>query len=140
MATAPVSSDARLFGQGVAFPPRLDGEGRLGWAVGHDSVRESIRVVLTTEPGERLMLPSFGAGLRSFLFEPNVPATHRMVEERVQFALRRWEPRIALESVVVRPHPDDRSRAVVNVRYVLVATQARYGIELQVPVGGGVSA
>jgi phage baseplate assembly protein W len=137
MATAPTSSDARLFGQGVAFPPRLDGEGRLAWAVGHDSVRESIRVVLTTEPGERLMLPSFGAGLRSFLFEPNVPATHRMVEERVQFALRRWEPRIALESVVVRPHPDGRSRAVVSVRYVLVATQARDGIELQVPVGGG---
>jgi phage baseplate assembly protein W len=133
-----VSADAALFGQGVAFPPRLDGEGRFSWAVGHQSVRESIRIILTTEPGERLMLPSFGAGLRSFLFEPNVPATHRMIEERVQFALRRWEPRIGLEAVVVRQHPDDPTRAVVAISYTLVATKARDGIELSVPVGGGV--
>lgn len=139
MASISVSADAALFGQGVAFPPRLDGEGRFSWAVGHQSVRESIRIILTTEPGERLMLPSFGAGLRSFLFEPNVPATHRLIEERVQFALRRWEPRIALDAVVVRPHPDDPARVVVAITYALVATGARDGIELSVPVGGGMS-
>ena len=81
----------------------------------------------------------FGAGLRSFLFEPNVPATHRLIEERIQFALRRWEPRISLDAVVVRPHPDDPARAVVAITYALVATQARDGIELSVPVGGGLS-
>jgi phage baseplate assembly protein W len=137
MTSMPVSSEAALFGQGVAFPPRLDAEGRFAWAVGHQSVRESIRIILTTEPGERLMLPSFGAGLRSFLFEPNVPATHRLIEERVQFALRRWEPRIALDVVAVRAHPDDPARAVVTIGYALVATKARDGIELTVPVGGG---
>ena len=139
MTSISVSGDAALFGQGMAFPPRLDGEGRFSWAVGHQSVRESIRIILTTEPGERLMLPSFGAGLRSFLFEPNVPATHRLIEERVQFALRRWEPRIALDAVVVGQHPADPGRAVVTITYALVATQARDGIELSVPVGGGVS-
>jgi uncharacterized protein len=132
-----VSTDAALFGQGLAFPPRLDGEGRFTWAVGHQSVRESIRIILTTEPGERLMLPGFGAGLRSFLFEPNVPATHRLIEERVQFSLRRWEPRVALDTVVVGPHPDDAGRAVVAIGYALVATQARDSIELSIPVEGG---
>jgi len=136
MMTETSASDAALFGQGVAFPPRLDGEGRFSWAIGHQSVRESIRIILTTEPGERLMLPGFGAGLRSFLFEPNVPATHRVIEERVQFALRRWEPRVALDAVLVRP-ADDPDRAVVTISYALVATGARGGIELTVPVGGG---
>jgi uncharacterized protein len=139
MTSIPVSSDAALFGQGMAFPPRLDGEGRFAWALGQQSVRESIRIILTTETGERLMLPSFGAGLRSFLFEPNVPATHRLIEERVQFALRRWEPRITLDAVVVGAHPDDPARAVVSISYALVATSTRDGIELSVPVGGGVS-
>jgi phage baseplate assembly protein W len=139
MTSLSVSADAALFGQGMAFPLRLDGEGRFSWAVGQQSVRESIRIILTTEPGERLMLPSFGAGLRSFLFEPNVPATHRLIEERIQFALRRWEPRVALDAVVVRPHPDDPARAVVAITYALVATAAREAIDLSVPVGGGVS-
>jgi|tagenome__1003787_1003787.scaffolds.fasta_scaffold20654341_2 phage baseplate assembly protein W len=133
-----VTPDATLFGQGMAFPPRLDGEGRVTWAVGHQSVRESIRIILTTEPGERLMLPSFGAGLRSFLFEPNVPATHRLMEERIGFALRRWEPRIAVDAVVVGAAPEDPVRAAMAITYALVATNTRDGIELSVPVGGGV--
>ena len=131
--------ESGLLGRGMAFPPRLNGEGRFAWSVGHQSVRDSIRVILTTEPGERLMLPGFGAGLRAFLFEPNVPATHRLLEERVLFALRRWEPRIAVESVRVAPHPTEATRAVVTVRYALVATGSRDDIDLAVPVGGGVS-
>jgi phage baseplate assembly protein W len=131
------ATEATLFGQGLAFPPRLGDDGRLAWAVGHRSVRDSIRIILTTEPGERLMLPTFGAGLRSFLFEPNVPATHRLIEERVQHALRRWEPRVAVDSIDVAAHPDDPGRATVTITYTLVATQASERIDLSVAVGGG---
>ena len=48
-------------------------------------------------------------------------------------------PLIALDAVVVRQHPDDLARAVVAISYALVATKARDGIELSIPVGGGVS-
>jgi phage baseplate assembly protein W len=131
------SADAALFGQGLAFPPRLGDDGRLAWAVGHRSVRESIRIILTTEPGERIMLPTFGAGLRSFLFEPNVPATHRLIEERSRHALTRWEPRMTVDAIVVAPHPDDPFRATITVAYTLVATQAGERIDLTASVGGG---
>lgn len=132
-----MSTEAELFGRGVAFPPRLDANGRVEWSSGHRSVRESIRIILTTEPGERLMMPSFGAGLRSFLFEPNVATTHRLIEERIQHAMRRWEPRITVGSITVDSHPDDQMRALVSITYTLVATQARENIELSVSVGGG---
>jgi uncharacterized protein len=130
------STEATLFGQGIAFPPRLGADGRFEWAIGQRSVRDSIRIVLTTEPGERIMLPSFGAGLRSFLFEPNIPATHRLMEERIRHAIRRWEPRVALTSVVVSRHPDDPGRAIASIAYTLVATQAQQRIDLTVSVGG----
>jgi phage baseplate assembly protein W len=131
------STEAALFGQGIAFPPRLGADGRFEWAIGERSVRDSIRIVLTTEPTERIMLPSFGAGLRSFLFEPNIPSTHRLMEERIAHAIRRWEPRVALTSVVVKPHPDDPGRAIATIAYTLVATQAQQRIDLSVSVGGG---
>jgi uncharacterized protein len=133
------SSEGTLFGQGMAFPPRLGADGRFEWAIGHRSIRDSIRIVLTTEPGERIMLPSFGAGLRSFLFEPNTPATHRLMEERILHAIRRWEPRVALTSVVVGNRIDDPGRAIVSITYMLVATQARERIDLTVAVAGGVT-
>ena len=42
---------------------------------GMDLIRQSIATILDTEPGERIMLPSFGCGLRRYLMEPNTLAT-----------------------------------------------------------------
>ena len=86
-----------IFGQGLGFPPRVGGDGRLYWSVGEQNVRESIRIILLTEPGERLMRETFGCGLRRFLFEPNTVTTRQLIKERITEAIGRWEPRVALQ-------------------------------------------
>jgi len=58
----------RLFGRGIAFPPRVSTDGRLAWSQGEANVRESIRITLLTNERERLNLPDFGGGLRLFGF------------------------------------------------------------------------
>jgi phage baseplate assembly protein W len=126
-----------LFGRGMAFPPRVDEDGRLVWSDGVDNIREAVRVILMTEPGERLMLPDFGAGLGRFLSEPNTVATRRAIGERIMRALARWEPRINVVSVVVDEDPDDPRGAVATVTWRLVATRAVERVSLNVPVGGG---
>jgi phage baseplate assembly protein W len=128
--------EGRLLGQGISFPPRIGVDGRVAWSSGADSIRESIRVVLMTDPGERLMLPAFGAGLRGFLFEPNIPATHRLIQERVDFTLGRWEPRIDVVRVAVDADPDDAQQANVTIDYTLVATEERGQVGLAVRLAG----
>lgn len=123
-------------GKGFAFPPRLDAEGRFAWSQGVENVRDDIRVILTTELGERQMLPRFGAGLGQFLHEPNVVATHRLIADRVEKALMRWERRIRVESVEVTADPDDARAAIVDLRYALVATGEPERISISVAVGG----
>lgn len=135
-ARAREAEEGRLFGRGLAFPVHLDGDGRVAWSVGAASVRESIRIVLTTEPGERLNLPDFGARLRGFLFSPNTPATRRLVRDEIETALRRWEPRIALSGVTVDPDDMDERAAIATVRYALVATRAADQVQLRVSLGG----
>jgi len=98
-------SPGRIYGRGMAFPPRLGPDGRFAWSEGPDSVRESIRVILLTELGERVMLPDFGAGLRRYLFEPNTTPVHRLIEEAITSSLERWERRVELQSVDVEPDP-----------------------------------
>lgn len=115
-------TDTEIFGRGLGFPLRLGPDGRVAFSDGPESIRESIRVILLTEPGERRMLPEFGGGLGRFLFQPNVAATHRLIEEQVTRSLSRWEPRIRLEAVTVERHPGDGREAVVTVRYRQVAT------------------
>lgn len=126
------SEQARLYGMGMAFPPRVGPDGHVAWSDGEDNVRESLRVILMTAPRERLRLDPFGAGLARFLFEPNNPATHILIQERIEEAIRRWEPRVRVESVTVDAHPEDVESALATVVYRLVATQQRERLSLSV--------
>jgi len=124
---------AKIFGRGISFPPRVDADGRISWSQGEENVRESIRVILMTNLNERVRLPEFGGGLTRFLFEPNNPATHHLMEDRIQKALRLWEPRIVVESVrVEQPDVNDRESAVATIHYKLIATQSRERVTLGV--------
>ncbi|MEU6783120.1 GPW/gp25 family protein [Nonomuraea angiospora] len=130
-----MNDDGRLLGQGVAFPPAIGADGRLAWSAGSENIRESIRLILMTAPGERLMRPAFGAGLGGFLFEPNVPATHRLMRERITHALSRWEGRISVTRVVVEA-AEDPAEARVTIEYELVVTQETGRLGLTVRLAG----
>jgi len=113
----------RIFGRSISFPPALNSESRMAWSEGADNIRESIRIILSTEPGERLMLPNFGTGLKSFLFEPNTVTTHRLIEEKISKSLEMWEPRIKLDSIDVIADEEDAQAVWVMIRYTLVANK-----------------
>jgi len=125
----------KLFGRSIAFPPRIGPDGRWTWSEGPQNIRESIQIILQTEAGERLMLHSFGAGLGRFLVEPNTAATRRLIQERVENALRLWEPRIRLRAVDVAEDPDDVQQVIVTIEYDLVATREAERLSLTVNLG-----
>ncbi|MCW7541373.1 GPW/gp25 family protein [Aquabacterium sp. A7-Y] len=127
---------ARLYGRGMGFPPRVGLDGRIVWSSGEDNIRESIRIILMTEPSERLRLPQFGAGLGRFLFEPNTAATHALIAERIRDALARFEPRVRVQAVDVTADQEDPHAAMATLTYRLVATQALERVSLAVSVGG----
>src|ERR1700748_427977 len=104
-----------IFGQGPGFPPRVGADGRLAWSEGEDNVRESIRLILLTEPGERLMREEFGCGLRRYLFEPNTATTRALIKERIQNSLTRWEPRVRVDDVSVESDVEDARVASVPI-------------------------
>ncbi|MDT5267896.1 MAG: uncharacterized protein QOH49_82 [Acidobacteriota bacterium] len=126
----------RIFGRGIAFPPRVGGDGRVAWSEGEVNVRESIRIILTTEQRERVRLPDFGGGVGLFLFEPNTISTHLLIKDWVQKSLARWEPRVSVESIEVGEDPEDRQGAVATVTYRLVATQTLQTIRVNVTLAG----
>jgi len=126
---------ARSTSKGISFPPRLGEDGRVAWSQGPENIRESIRIILSTDAGERLMLPDFGGGLKRFLFEPNTAATRRLIEERVRQSLILWEPRIRLDAVTVESGADDPSVAVVTIRYRMVSDGRQESTSVAIPLG-----
>lgn len=125
------------FGKSLGFPPRVGADGRMLWSEGEANVRESIGIILKTEPGERVQLADFGAGLGRYLFEPNIAATHVRLAASIEDSLKRWEPRIALDGVEVLPDPSDPTAALATIAYRLVATGAAERTSVSIPLGRG---
>lgn len=126
----------QVFGRSLSFPPRIGPDGRLMWSVGDANVRESIQLILMTEPTERIRLPQFGAGLGKFLFEPNTVSTRELIRRQIENAITAWEPRVQLETVSVDAHPTNPYTAVALIQYRLVATQARERVSINVQLQG----
>jgi phage baseplate assembly protein W len=107
-----------FLGRGWGFPIQPGTASRqIDYVQGADKVRQSIWLILETEPGERLMRPDFGCGLRQYLMKPNTSATRALIQRDVTRALGSWEPRIVLEQVRVTAG-DDPAAVFIHIHYV----------------------
>jgi len=108
-----------FLGTGWRFPVLPDVEGALEYTSGPDKVAQSIRIILDTEPAERVMRPSFGCGLRRYLMKPNSAGTRALIKHDVERALAAFEPRIDVKEIRVDP-ADDPALVLIRIAYVHV--------------------
>jgi phage baseplate assembly protein W len=98
----PADPADQWLGSGFRFPlTPPPGTGSLGLSTGMERLRQAVEIILDTEPGERVMLPEFGCGLRRYLMAPNTVATRTAIAEDIETALVGWEPRIRVTEVAV---------------------------------------
>jgi phage baseplate assembly protein W len=113
-----------FLGVGWAYPV-CAAAGRTAIAVFEEDIRQSIRIILGTNPGERVMRPDFGAGMNALVFEPMSVATVETVKVRVREALVDWEPRIDVEAVNASADVAEPNKLLVDVTYRVRATNTR---------------
>ncbi len=92
----------------------------MAWVRGADAVDQALWTLLLTEPGERIARPTYGCGLRQFLFAPNNVTTRTLVQRAVERSIRVNEPRVSLKAVVVSTDSLDSTELRIDVTYVLV--------------------
>ena len=98
--------------------------GALGYPSLEQSVRELIKIILTTRAGEQLMTPLFGAGLQNFLDEGNTVAVRRQIQSVVLDNLQRYETRITVDAVDVTLVEGAPSEVHVQIHYRTLRTNA----------------
>jgi len=118
---------ADFLGSGWSFPIRIDRQGEIALVSREEDIRQAILVILGTSPGERVMRPDFGAGLKALVFEPINTATKALVKHRVEEALLLWEPRIDSVEIAIA---DERSlgRLLIDIRYRVRATNTFFNL------------
>lgn len=71
------------------------------------SVINSVKNILTTTPGQKLLNPTFGLDFRSYLFEPVNTTTSFFLGQFIYNNLGVQEPRVTLEAVEITGSPDE---------------------------------
>lgn len=97
--------------------------GRLETVSGVDAVRQSILLLLSTRPGERLMRPEYGCDLYRLAFAPNNDMTAGLAIHFVRQAVERWEPRAEITRLDAGRDPEVPERLNIFMEYRLRVTQ-----------------
>ena len=102
--------------------PLPDADGQLHYPPLAGSIRQNLRVILSTRNGEQLMHPGYGAGLVEFIGQPDTMTTRRRIHDRVTESIGRWEQRILVDRVEVTSVSDQPGRLRVEIVYRLRRT------------------
>lgn len=117
-----------FLGEGWAWPMGLDENGLIQSAQYEDDIAQAVRIILATNPGERIMRPTFGAGLNDFLFEPINSTTLSLIENRVRESLIDWEARIDVILVKVTAVDPKNGKLQIEIQYRVRTTNTLFNL------------
>ena len=118
-----------FLGIGWNLPVALDADDRLRMASdGEEGIRQSIWMILSTAPGERLMRPDFGCGIHDMVFGVSSAGTANAMAGAVRKALATWEPRIDVLDVFAAPDPAEPSVLQIEINYQVRSTNSRFNL------------
>lgn len=117
------NKDAKsILGSGLAFPVQTNPRGEISLTSGDEDIRQSIKIILGTQPGERVMRPEFGCRAHELLFEPRDSTTASLLKQYVEEALRFWEPRIQVLAVETEISEEQDGAILAEISYEVKST------------------
>jgi phage baseplate assembly protein W len=117
-----------FLGIGWKYPVNIDKNKKIAISWYEEDIKESIRIILGTAKGERVMRPDFGCSIHDLVFAPINTTTVSQVENSVREALTIWEPRIELIEVKVSMEKADQGMLPVSIDYRVRTTNNRFNL------------
>lgn len=123
-----MSTDKSFLGTGWAFPPRFGdhaAQGRTQMVEAEADIHESLRIILSTVPGERIMQPTFGCGIKTYVFDEISESVLTEIRDAIERAILFFEPRITVEQIVIDSSAAMEGRIDVLIDYTVRGTNTR---------------
>jgi phage baseplate assembly protein W len=115
-----------FLGSGWSFPPRFM-ESTDGLELSHNEqdIAESIFILLSTTPGERVMNPKYGCDLQSMVFSTISNSNKTRIEDMINTAILYFEPRIRVVAIKIESPDQLNGKLEINITYDIKGTNSR---------------
>jgi uncharacterized protein len=118
-----------FLGTGWAFPPTFTKQPcRVQMVSDEEDIEQSLKILLSTRHGERVMQPEYGCNLDVLLFEPINTSLITFVKDLIEKAILYHEPRITLQKIDIRTEQVLEGLLLIELEYVIRTTNSRYNM------------
>jgi|SRR6266481_2114270 len=115
-----------FLGKGWAFPPAFDREEQtVAMVTAEEDIRESLYILLSTIPGERVMLPEYGCLLHEHVFDLMGETLFTHLKGLIEHAILYFEPRITIENITIAGEDGREGQLTILLEYKIIQTNAR---------------
>ena len=101
----------------------------------YDAIKNSIRNIFTTKPGQKLLTPDFGSSLEKYLFESVSDGLARVIGNQILDQITTYEPRVEVTNIRVAPQPD-LNQYNIEVAYTFLELKTEYTLSIIAKLGG----
>jgi uncharacterized protein len=124
-----MANDNSFLGRGWSFPPVFNKvEKEVQMLEAEADIRSSVEIILSTELGERVLIPSFGWKRSLWLFESLTTTAATLIQKEIETALLIYEPRININAVSLQPGAPEEGKVNILVDYTVRSTNTRYNL------------
>jgi len=126
-----MASDKKFLGRGWSFPPEFHKHAdvvNVKMVSEEDDIRDSLRILLSTRPGERIMQPAYGCRIHSMVFESINESSITEIKDVIERAVLFFEARISLESIDVDAENVYEGMLNIQLNYKIRTTNTRSNV------------
>ena len=125
-----MAADKSFLGRGWSFPPNFpEDTGTIDLVSAEVDINQSLKILLSTSLGERVMLPTYGCNLKDYQFEALNSNLLAFIRSEVDRAILYHEPRILVENIsITQPDSFDliEGKLTIDIDYRIIETNSRF--------------
>ena len=115
-----------FLGTGWGFPPSFSTDTfAIQMVSAEEDIKQSLFLLLSTTPGERIMNPAYGCDMQKFIFSPLSTSTQTEISAIVKRAILLYEPRVNVQEVNVHVVSIDPGLLHIIIDYIVIQTNSR---------------
>ncbi|MDR2084116.1 MAG: GPW/gp25 family protein [Bacteroidales bacterium] len=123
--STPSPLNSQFLGIGWAFPPAFIKNTGVETVSYEEDIRQSLAILFTTIPGERISDMEYGSHIHRWAFEKMDLSTKTLINESIRKSILYFEPRITLEKVEVEIKDPLEGILWINMEYTVRLTNTR---------------
>ena len=124
-----MTNNNSFLGKGWSFPPTFNRNlGTVEMVSEEEDIKQSLQIILSTRPAERIMHPDFGCELSEFIFEEMSQELITSIESKITDAILFHEPRIEVDDIDISDSEAWQGCLLISIKYTVRSTNSRFNL------------